>query len=257
MKLLFEDIDEPGLNTLPVYERRGGYRSLRRALESAPSGCSRSCWPPSCAGAAGRASDGHEGLVHAQGGDGQVPRVQRRRVRAGGVQRPRADAEEPAPADRGHDHRRLRRGREPLVHLHPRRIRLPGRHPRRRRGRGGGRRLPGRAHPGHRLSLSLVVHRGAAPTSAARRPRCSTRSRAGAEPAPQAPVPGQPGPLPGPDADQQRRDARRRPAHHPPRRRGVREDRGRELRGTKIVSVSGASSGRATTRSCWGSRRAS
>ena len=31
-KLLFDRIDEPGLNTLAVYERRGGYRSLRRAL---------------------------------------------------------------------------------------------------------------------------------------------------------------------------------------------------------------------------------
>ena len=31
-KLLFDRIDEPGLNTLAVYERRGGYASLRRAL---------------------------------------------------------------------------------------------------------------------------------------------------------------------------------------------------------------------------------
>jgi NADH-quinone oxidoreductase subunit F len=31
-KLLFADIDEPGLATLEVYERRGGYESLRRAL---------------------------------------------------------------------------------------------------------------------------------------------------------------------------------------------------------------------------------
>jgi NADH-quinone oxidoreductase subunit F len=31
-KLLFKDIDEPGLNTLEVYERRGGYQALRRAL---------------------------------------------------------------------------------------------------------------------------------------------------------------------------------------------------------------------------------
>jgi NADH-quinone oxidoreductase subunit F len=30
--ILFEDIDEPGLDTLAVYERRGGYSSLRRAL---------------------------------------------------------------------------------------------------------------------------------------------------------------------------------------------------------------------------------
>jgi NADH-quinone oxidoreductase subunit F len=30
--LLFKDIDEPGLNTLPVYEARGGYSALRKAL---------------------------------------------------------------------------------------------------------------------------------------------------------------------------------------------------------------------------------
>src|SRR5439155_9084155 len=30
--LLFRDIDEPGLATLAVYERRGGYRALRKAL---------------------------------------------------------------------------------------------------------------------------------------------------------------------------------------------------------------------------------
>jgi NADH-quinone oxidoreductase subunit F len=32
VKLLFDGIDEPGLNTLPVYERRGGYQSLRKAF---------------------------------------------------------------------------------------------------------------------------------------------------------------------------------------------------------------------------------
>ena len=36
MKLLFENVDEPGLNTLAVYERRGGYRALRKAFELAP-----------------------------------------------------------------------------------------------------------------------------------------------------------------------------------------------------------------------------
>ncbi len=34
--LLLADIDEPGLNTLPVYERRGGYESLRKALQMTP-----------------------------------------------------------------------------------------------------------------------------------------------------------------------------------------------------------------------------
>jgi len=36
VKLLFDGIDEPGLNTLEVYERRGGYDSLRKALGMAP-----------------------------------------------------------------------------------------------------------------------------------------------------------------------------------------------------------------------------
>jgi NADH-quinone oxidoreductase subunit F len=35
-KLLFAGIDEPGLATREVYERRGGYSSLRRALQMAP-----------------------------------------------------------------------------------------------------------------------------------------------------------------------------------------------------------------------------
>jgi len=36
VKILFERIDEPGLNTLEVYERRGGYQSLRKALAMSP-----------------------------------------------------------------------------------------------------------------------------------------------------------------------------------------------------------------------------
>ncbi len=36
MKLLFEGIDEPGLNTLAVYARRGGYEALRKALAMTP-----------------------------------------------------------------------------------------------------------------------------------------------------------------------------------------------------------------------------
>jgi NADH-quinone oxidoreductase subunit F len=35
-KLLFKDIDEPGLTTLAVYEARGGYESLRKALQMTP-----------------------------------------------------------------------------------------------------------------------------------------------------------------------------------------------------------------------------
>jgi NADH-quinone oxidoreductase subunit F len=36
MKLLFDGIDEPGLNTLEVYERRGGYQPLRKAIQMTP-----------------------------------------------------------------------------------------------------------------------------------------------------------------------------------------------------------------------------
>jgi NADH-quinone oxidoreductase subunit F len=36
VRLLFEGIDEPGLNTLEVYERRGGYGALRKALAMTP-----------------------------------------------------------------------------------------------------------------------------------------------------------------------------------------------------------------------------
>jgi NADH-quinone oxidoreductase subunit F len=36
MHILFDRIDEPGLNTLEVYRRRGGYESLRRALAMTP-----------------------------------------------------------------------------------------------------------------------------------------------------------------------------------------------------------------------------
>src|SRR5690349_12377496 len=36
MEVLYKDLDEPGLNTLKVYERRGGYEMLRKALKMEP-----------------------------------------------------------------------------------------------------------------------------------------------------------------------------------------------------------------------------
>ena len=115
---------------------------------------------------------------------------------------------------------RLRGGHQPLVHLHPRRVRAPGRRAR-RGGRGGARgRLPRRAHP------RLRPH--ARPGRAPRRRRLHLRrgdraarlARGQArQPAPEAAVPRAAGPLPGPDADQQRRDADERPDHHADGRR--------------------------------------
>ena len=88
--------------------------------------------------------------------------LQRRRVRAGHVQGPRADAEEPASADRGDHHRRLRDRRQQVVHLHPRRVRPPGRRARRRARRGHARRATSASNIlGSDHTLDLVVHRGA------------------------------------------------------------------------------------------------
>ena len=80
--------------------RRLSSRCARR-WRWTPRRCSPSSKPPACAAAAARVRDGQEGLVPAEGLDGQVPRVQRRRVRAGHLQGPRTDAEDPAHADRG------------------------------------------------------------------------------------------------------------------------------------------------------------
>ena len=148
--------------------------------------------------------------------------LQRGRVRARRVQGPPADAEEPAPARGGLHHRLDRRRREQGLHLHPRRVRASGRHPGRRRGRGIREGLPRRRDP--RLRTQLLP--GGAPRPGRvhlrrgdRAARCA-RGQAG-QPAPEAAVPGQPGPLPGPHADQQRRDTLQRADHHRARRRLV------------------------------------
>jgi len=36
MEVLYKDLDEPGLNTMAVYEKRGGYKMLRKALKMEP-----------------------------------------------------------------------------------------------------------------------------------------------------------------------------------------------------------------------------
>ncbi len=172
-----------------------------------------------------RVLDGQEGELHPPRLDGQVPVLQRRRVRARHLQGPPADAAQPAPADRGMHHRLDRRGGHQGVHLHPRRVRDPGEDPRRRGGRGLREGLP---RPGHLRLAHLARPRGPPRpgrlhlrrgVGAARRARGQAR-----QPAPQAPLPRQPGPLPGTDADQQRRDAVQRAADHREGRGVVRRD---------------------------------
>ncbi len=180
--LLFTDIDEPGLNTLEVYERRGGYQALRKALAMSPDEVLEQLEASGIRGRGGAGfAMGTKISFLPKGGDGQVPRVQRRRVRARHVQGPRADAEDAALADRGDRHRLLRRRHEPLVHLHPRRVRScrptcsTRRSPKRATRDTSAR---GSSAPTTRCRSSCTA--APARTSAARRRACSTRSRASA-----------------------------------------------------------------------------
>ncbi len=184
-KILFDRIDEPGLNTLAVYERRGGYE---RAAHGADDDAARRSSRRST-------TSGH-------------PRPRRRRLPDWAARSsflPKGDmdkylvcnADESEPGtfkDRelmqksphmlieGIIDRGVRgAGIDARLHLHPRRVRLPGRHPRRGDRRGARRRLHRRAHPRLRVLDERSCSTAApAPTSAARRPGCSTRSRASA-----------------------------------------------------------------------------
>ena len=183
-RLLLRNIDEPGLNTIEVYERLGGYRS--RAQGAARDGARRRCSTSS-----------------------RSPAARPRRRRASRWARRRsfipkgtmdkylccnADESEPGafkdrllmqsnphPAGGGLHHRRHRRGRQQGLHLHPRRVRAAGRHPR----RGGGRGLReglswASASSAPSTASTWWCTGGRARTSAARRRACSTRSRASA-----------------------------------------------------------------------------
>ena len=126
-----------------------------------------------------RLLDGQEGLVPAPRRHGQVPLLQRRRVRAGRLQGPRADAEEPSPADRG-DRRsppappaRTAASSTSAASTTSRATSSTGRSRRPTRPASSARTSSG---PASRWSWSSTA--APAPTSAARRPPCSTRSRA-------------------------------------------------------------------------------
>ena len=231
-RVLFRHIDEPGLHTIETYERLGGYTALKTRVPRPRARRSRQRvrgFRPARPRRR-RLLDGQEGELPAARRHGQVPLLQRRRVRARHLQGPRADVQEPARARRGRRDRRDGGRRDPRVHLHPRRVRRDRRPPRRRRRRGLRRRLPRRRHPRHRGQRQhrrpprrrrLHLRRG---DGAARLARGQAR-----QPAPEAAVPGDPGPLRRPDADQQRRDADEPPERRQQRRRLVQELRHRAV----------------------------
>ena len=120
-------------------------------------------------------------VVPAQQRPAALHGLQLRRGRARHVQGPHAARGDPAPDHRGHPDRRLRDRLRARVHLHPRRVQARLRD-HARRGRAGARGgLPRRERLRQRQAAG-VHHppRRRARTSAARRPGCSTRSRASA-----------------------------------------------------------------------------
>ncbi|VXC19864.1 hypothetical protein NOCARDAX2BIS_470018 [Nocardioides sp. AX2bis] len=164
----------------------------------------------------------------------EVPRGQRRRVRAGHLQGHPADDGQPPPAGGGRDHLQLRHPGPPRLHLHPRRD--PPRRAARAEGGAGGlpRRPPRQGHPRVRLRprrrgphrrRRLHLRRG---DGAAGGPRGPPR------PAPPAPaVPGRRRAVRQPHRDQQRRVDRLGAEHHRPRRRLVRLHGHREVPGLR------------------------
>ncbi len=181
--LLFDRIDEPGLNTLAVYERRGGYGALRKALaQMTPEQVLSELEASNLRGRGGAGFQmGKKVSFLPRGSIEKYLVCNADESEPGHVQGPRTDAEEPAHAARGPDHRLLRGRREPLVHLHPRRVR-------RSRPTSSTRRSPKRARRATSASGSSAASTrfrwwsiaAPAPTSAARRRACSTRSKASA-----------------------------------------------------------------------------
>ena len=187
---------------------------------------------------------GAEMVVHAEAVDrAHLPRRQRRRIRARHLQGPGDHAQRPAQAGRGLPDRRRRHG----LHGRPtstsaasssaRPRSCDARHRRGLRGRAD---RQGRLRLGLRFRASTSTA-GPAPTSAARRRRCSREPRGQEGPAaPQAAVPGHGRPLRPADHGQQCRDDRRRARPScAAGRPGSRASAGQNNTGTKIYCISG------------------
>ena len=230
--LLFANIDEPGLRTREVYERRGGYSSLRKALGMSPEAVLEQLKASGLRGRGGAGfAMGTKGLVPAQGLDGQVPRVQCRRVRAGDLQgsglvlqkTPHSLIEGiviaayAAGANRSFIYIRGEYVLQADV--------LDGAVHEAREAGYLGENILGSGH-----ALSLVVHRGAGAYICGEETGLldSLEGKRG-NPRLKPPFPALAGALPGPNADQQRGDALDGTDDHRDGRRGVREARRRDL----------------------------
>ena len=229
--LLLADIDEPGLHTREVYERRGGYESLRRALQMTPEDVLANL---EASGLRGR------------GGAGFAMGKKVSFLPKGAIEKYlvcNADESEPGTFK---DRELLQKNPHMLLEgiviasyaagAARSFIYIRGEYQQQAdvldaalaEARAAG--YVGEDILGSGHTLSLVVHRGAGAYICGEETGLldSLEGKRG-NPAPEAPVPRQPGPLPGTDADQQRRDALHRSRDHPHGRRGVREAGRRDL----------------------------
>ena len=160
-RVLFRDIDAPGLATIDGYREHGGYGALERSFrELDPEDLIFEIEESGCAARRRRLLDGQERLIPASRRDEKysvATRTSPNRERS----RIASDGQEPPSADRGLRDRGARGRRHARLHLHPRRVLGDRRHPRprRRRGLSGG--PSGSTSSARGSGSSSLVHRGA------------------------------------------------------------------------------------------------
>ena len=200
--------------SLDAYRAHGGYAALRRAVELGPAGvAARGERVAPARARRRRLPDGREvGSGRAPAGASALPRLQRRRVRAGDVQGPRADGERPVRARRGDDDRRVCDRLRARLRLRAGGVPARARAARARVRAGAGARPPRARRDGRRLRLR--------PRAAHRRRRVRVRRGDGAVPvdrglprraAQQAALPRRGRPVREAHRREQRRDPLQRP----------------------------------------------
>ena len=139
--LLFDRIDEPGLNTIPVYEQRGGYSALRKAFAMPQAAIVEEISQSGLRGRGGAGFKMGQKASFLPKGDMAKYLVCNADESEPGTFKDRELMQKsPHIADRGDHHHDLRDRDQPRLHLHPRRVRAAGRHP--RGGDRGGARRP-------------------------------------------------------------------------------------------------------------------
>jgi len=170
-KLVTARFGDDGARTLAGYEKSAGTRSCARRSRCAPkTSRTRSRLRTARPRRRGLCHRREVGLCP-QGREASPPRLQRRRVRARHLQRPRADVLGSAPPDRGHDHRRARAQGRAQLHLHPRRDDARVLVLEKAVAEAYQRGYLGKGILGTGIECHLTVHRGAGASSAAKRPR--------------------------------------------------------------------------------------